>query len=260
MKNPFLRLPAATLLSVFVFSVVQAVSRAPVSLPKSGSARPAGAGKPVHEAAIPKGRMTSKGGKPRDFANLQAVLHVFQANNSLGEITVKFLPDVAPNHVQNFVELTEKKFYDGAHFHFVDPRFKIQGGDPLSKLPDRSAHGTGYYEEKGKPRFLKAELSPRPFKRGAFSMARGTNLDSASSQFFICLSDETASKLDHQYTLFGEVVAGMDVADRIAATPRDGRDNPVSDVVIRSIELVEVAPAPPKPATAVRAPGPAPRR
>ena len=137
----------------------------------------------------------------------------------LGSIELKFFPDVAPNHVNNFIELAKKGFYDGTIFHRVIPGFMIQGGDPNTKNPDKSKHGLG-----GPGYNVKAEFNNKPHKRGILSMARAANPDSAGSQFFICVAD--APFLDKQYTVFGEVVSGMEVADKIVNQPRDKRDNP----------------------------------
>jgi peptidyl-prolyl cis-trans isomerase B (cyclophilin B) len=136
-----------------------------------------------------------------------------------GNIEVKFFPDIAPNHVNNFIELAKKGFYDGTTFHRVIPGFMIQGGDPNSKNPDKSQHGMG-----GPGYTVKAEFNSRQHKRGILSMARSANPDSAGSQFFICVAD--APFLDKQYTVFGEVISGMDVVDKIVNQPRDRNDNP----------------------------------
>ncbi len=136
-----------------------------------------------------------------------------------GEITLKFFPEVAPKHVNSFIELASSGFYDGTTFHRVVPGFVIQGGDPNTKSEDRSQHGTG-----GPGYTLEAEFSDIPHKRGTLSMARSANPDSAGSQFFICVAE--AAFLDGQYTVFGEVTKGMKVADEIVAQPRDGSDNP----------------------------------
>ena len=136
-----------------------------------------------------------------------------------GNIELKFFPDVAPNHVDNFIELAKKGFYNGTTFHRVIPGFMIQGGDPNSKDPDKSKHGMG-----GPGHTVKAEFNSKPHKRGILSMARSANPDSAGSQFFICVAD--APSLDRQYTVFGEVVSGMDVVDKIVNQPRDRSDNP----------------------------------
>jgi peptidyl-prolyl cis-trans isomerase B (cyclophilin B) len=141
----------------------------------------------------------------------------------LGEIVLRFFPDVAPGHVNNFVKLSKEGFYNGTTFHRVIPGFMIQGGDPNSKNSDRSSHGTG-----GPGYTIKAEFNSKPHKRGVVSMARANDPDSAGSQFFICVAD--ANFLDWQYTVFGEVVSGMEVADKVVNMKRDARDNPLERV------------------------------
>lgn len=136
-----------------------------------------------------------------------------------GNMEILFFPEVAPNHVNNMIELAKKGFYDGTIFHRVIPGFMIQGGDPNSKDTDRSKHGIG-----GPGYALEAEFNDKPHKRGILSMARSQHPDSAGSQFFICVADSRF--LDEKYTVFGEVVSGMDVADKIVSQPRDSRDNP----------------------------------
>src|SRR4030043_583098 len=123
-----------------------------------------------------------------------------------GNVEISFFPEIAPNHVSNFIELSKKGFYDGTTFHRVIPGFMIQGGDPNSKQPDKSKHG------QGSPGYtIKAEFNEKPHKRGTLSMARSQNPDSAGSQFFICVAE--AAFLNRQYTVFGEGVSGMEVAD-----------------------------------------------
>src|SRR4030066_1819916 len=148
----------------------------------------------------------------------------------LGDITLKFFSDVAPNHVNNFIDLAKKGFYNGTIFHRVVPKFVIQGGDPNSKNPDRSKHGTG-----GPGYNVKAEFSNNLHKRGTLSMARSPHPDSAGSQFFICVAD--SSFLDGQYTAFGEVVSGIEAADKIVNQPRDKRDNP-NDRIELTVDIV----------------------
>jgi len=149
----------------------------------------------------------------------------------LGNIELKFFPDVAPNHVNNFIELARKGFYDGTTFHRVIPGFMIQGGDPNSKNPDRSKHGQGDPGYK-----IKAEFNDKPHKRGTLSMARAGHPDSAGSQFFICVADSPF--LNKQYTVFGEVVSGMDLVDKIVNQPRDKNDNP-NDRVEMKVKILE---------------------
>jgi len=148
-----------------------------------------------------------------------------------GNIELKFYPDVAPNHVNNFIELAKKGFYDGTTFHRVIPGFMIQGGDPNSKDADKSRHGMG-----GPGYAVKAEFNKKPHKRGVLSMARSADPDSAGSQFFICVGD--ASFLDGQYTAFGEVVSGMEAADKIVGQKRGANDNPVDRIEMK-VKVIE---------------------
>jgi peptidylprolyl isomerase len=119
-----------------------------------------------------------------------------------GRIVIRLRPDLAPKHVEQIKALTRRGFYDGIVFHRVIPGFMAQTGDPTgtgsggSDLPD-----------------IPAEFSQEPFRRGSIGMARSQSPNSANSQFFICY--EGCGPLTGQYTLFGEVVSGMEVADRI---------------------------------------------
>jgi peptidyl-prolyl cis-trans isomerase B (cyclophilin B) len=139
----------------------------------------------------------------------------------VGEIELEFLPEKAPGHVKNFLDLARKGFYNGTTFHRVIPGFMIQGGDPNTKdhQTPRDRHGTG-----GPGYTIKAEFNDTAHKRGVVSMARAQSPDSAGCQFFICVAD--SGFLDRQYTAFGRVVRGLEVADKIVNAPRDQRDNP----------------------------------
>jgi peptidyl-prolyl cis-trans isomerase B (cyclophilin B) len=149
-----------------------------------------------------------------------------------GNITLKFYPDVAPGHVKNFIDLAKQGVYDNTVFHRVIPGFMIQGGDPTSKDPaKRRAYGTG-----GPGYAIKAEFNNKPHKRGVLSMARSQSPDSAGSQFFICVKD--SNFLDRQYTAFGEVESGIEVADKIVSQPRDANDNP-NDRIEMKIKIIE---------------------
>ncbi len=151
---------------------------------------------------------------------------------SLGEIEIELFSDKAPGHVKNFVDLARKGFYDGTTFHRVIPGFMIQGGDPNTKdAKNRGSHGYG-----GPGHTIKAEFNDTTHKRGILSMARGPSPDSAGSQFFICVADATF--LDRQYSAFGRVLRGMEVADKIVGSPRDGKDNP-SDRIEMKVRVVE---------------------
>ena len=148
-----------------------------------------------------------------------------------GNIELKLFPDVAPGHVENFLKLAKSGFYDGTVFHRVIPGFMIQGGDPNSKGSDRSIHGTG-----GPGYSIKAEFNEKPHVRGVLSMARSSDPDSAGSQFFIVVKE--SSFLNNQYTVFGEVVSGLDVADKIVSQERDARDNPLERIEMK-IRMIE---------------------
>lgn len=131
-----------------------------------------------------------------------------------GDMEIKFLPDLAPNHVENFIKLAQSGFYNGTIFHRAIPGFMIQGGDPNTKDSlKKSAYGQG-----GPGHNVKGEFSDLPHKRGMVSMARAQDPDSAGSQFFIVV--EESRFLDRKYTIFGEVVKGIGVADKIVGLPR----------------------------------------
>jgi peptidyl-prolyl cis-trans isomerase B (cyclophilin B) len=139
-----------------------------------------------------------------------------------GEIRFKLFAKDAPNTVASFIELANKKFYDGTRWHRVVPGFVIQGGDPLSKTlpagdPRIGTGGPGYR--------LKAEFNARKHLTGTVAMARSQDPDSAGSQFYICLAPQPS--LDGQYTVFGQVSSGMDVVAKIQA-----------DDVIQSVRIV----------------------
>ncbi len=178
---------------------------------------------PSHAQTAPK-KFTAQ--EIKKMAETTAVIET-----KFGNITLKFFPDVAPGHVKNFIDLARKGFYDGTTFHRVIPGFMIQGGDPNSKNPDKRTHGTG-----GPGYTIKAEFNDRPHKRGTLSMARAMNPDSAGSQFFICVKDSPF--LNRQYTVFGEVVSGMDVVDKIVSQPRDQHDNPNERIEMK-VKIVE---------------------
>ena len=122
--------------------------------------------------------------------------------DSGGDVVIRLRPDLAPGHVQRIRELVEEGFYDGVVFHRVIPGFMAQGGDPT---------GTGMGGSNRSD--LKAEFSDAPHVRGVASMARAQNPNSANSQFFICFDDATF--LDRQYTVWGEVVEGMEHVDAL---------------------------------------------
>ena len=142
-------------------------------------------------------------------------------------------PEVAPITVENFLKLIDEDFFAGLIFHRVIPGFMIQGGDPLSKQPNRDLHGTG-----GPDFNIPAEFNDISHKRGICSMARSQHKDSAGSQFFICVAN--VPYLDGQYTVWGEVISGMDVADKIVALDRDYNDNPIKPAKMNKVYIKEV--------------------
>jgi peptidyl-prolyl cis-trans isomerase B (cyclophilin B) len=151
---------------------------------------------------------------------------------SFGNIVFRLLPDIAPETVRSFAKLAQSMFYDGTLFHRVIPGFMIQGGDPNTKNADKSRWGMG-----GPGYTIKAEFNSRSHFRGIVSMARATDPDSAGSQFFIVTTD--SAFLDRQYTVFGEVVEGMNVADKIVNLPRDKNDCPLEEVKMNKVTLAE---------------------
>ena len=155
---------------------------------------------------------------------------VAELQTSKGTIVIRFFPDKAPNHVKNFIDLAEKGYYNGTKFHRVIPGFMIQGGDPNTKSADTSQWGFG-----GSGKNVKAEFNDTHHSRGIVSMARSQDENSASSQFFIVVGD--AGFLDRQYTAFGQVVKGMEVADTIVGAPRNASDRPNDPVAITAIKV-----------------------
>ena len=149
---------------------------------------------------------------------------------NFGNIKFKLLPDLAPETVRNFVKLVKSGFYNGTLFHRVIPKFMIQGGDPNTKESDKSKWGLG-----GPGYNIKAEFSSRSHLRGIVSMARSSDPDSAGSQFFIVTSDSTF--LDREYTVFGQVADGMEVADKIVNLPRDGNDCPLQEAKMLQVTI-----------------------
>jgi len=149
---------------------------------------------------------------------------------SLGTIVFRFYDKDAPKHVANFKKLATDGFYNGTTFHRVIPGFMIQGGDPNSKDADRSNDGTGSAGSN-----INAEFNQNKHLRGTVSMARSQDPNSASCQFFICVKPQPS--LDNLYSVFGQVVEGMDVVDKIVSVPRDARDNPLDKIVMEKVTI-----------------------
>jgi cyclophilin family peptidyl-prolyl cis-trans isomerase len=148
-----------------------------------------------------------------------------EIETNMGTFSFELYPDVAPQTVASFVKLAKEGFYDGLIFHRIIDGFMIQGGDPTGT----GTGGPGYT--------IKAEFSDKKHVAGTVSMARSANPDSAGSQFFVCLAP--ASHLDGQYTVFGQVVDGMDVVSAIGKVKTGPQDRPVEDVVMKKVTIQE---------------------
>lgn len=171
-----------------------------------------GNGEPV-QAGNPQGLLTAEGKAPRAIVTTK-----------FGQMELVFFPELAPKHVESFLNLAKKGFYNGTIFHRVIPGFMIQGGDPNTKDPSkRHLYGMG-----GPGYTVPAEFNRIPHERGIVSAARSADPNSAGSQFFIMVGK--APSLDGQYTVFGEVVKGIEVAEKIVRQPRDPRDNPLERI------------------------------
>ena len=177
--------------------------------------------------------------QPKDTADMKdkpviVEEEIITLTTSEGVIVIKLDAVAAPKHAENFKKLVKEGFYDGTTFHRVIPGFMIQGGDPLSKdQAKRAEHGTG-----GPGYTIPAEIGKK-HTRGALAAARqgdqvNPKRNSSGSQFYIVIDEMQCRQLDGQYTVFGEVIEGMEVADKIVAKPRDPRDNPKEPVTIKA--------------------------
>jgi len=167
---------------------------------------------------------------PAEMANKQAVVET-----SMGTFVMALLPDKAPNHVGYFMKLAREGAYAGTTVHRVIRYGLIQGGDPLSKDPAKSAlYGTGGLNR------LRAEITTEPMTAGAVgAVLQPGRRDSAGAQFFVCASDQVA--LQGQFTVFGRIVLGLDVVQRISAAPATG-DRPNDRIVITSVTIRDTPP------------------
>lgn len=164
----------------------------------------------------------------KEGSNMSNPIVTMKVKN-MGEIKIELEPTIAPNTVNNFIELVQKGFYDGLIFHRVISGFMIQGGDPLGK----GIGGPGY-SIKGE--FLaNGVVNNLKHRRGVISMARSMHPDSAGSQFFIMHQD--APHLDGQYAAFGKVIEGLDIVDKIANVATNRMDKPLEDVVIECVNV-----------------------
>ena len=161
--------------------------------------------------------------KTEDQTEIQTDATTARIETSMGTIELALWPEHAPNHVTNFKKLADAEFYDGLVFHRVIPNFMVQTGCPTGT-------GTG-----GPGWSIDAEFSDTPFAKGTLGMARSNDPDSAGSQFFICVADCTW--LDGQYTAFGKVTDGQEVADAISEVQHGPGDRPSNDVTITRVTV-----------------------
>ena len=152
----------------------------------------------------------------------------------LGEIEIEFLPDKAPGHVKNFLDLARKGFYDGTTFHRVIPGFMIQGGDPNTKDAERVE---GHATARAAPATRSRPSSTTPRTSAASCRWRAPRTRTAPARSSSS-AWRTPTFLDRQYSAFGRVVRGMEVADKIVSAPRDGRDNPNERIEMK-VRVVE---------------------
>ena len=164
-------------------------------------------------------------------------IHYVCIQTDLGKIIINLFSDIAPMHAESFQIHANTGYFNGTIFHRVVPGFVIQGGDPNTRSSNRRTHGQGGRAsaffgigDKKDPSTWKIpeEFNSIPHKRGIVSMARGSDVNSAGSQFFICVKD--APNLDGRYTVFGEVIEGMEIVDNIVNSRADLRDNPIERI------------------------------
>ncbi len=155
-----------------------------------------------------------------------------------GDIYLHFFPELAPEHVKSFIHHAREGNYTGTYFHRVIPNMMIQGGDFNSKDDNPANDGMGGWGYKGPGTKLPAEFNDRKHVRGILSMARGGDPDSAGSQFFIMHASYPS--LNGKYTVFGEVIKGLDVVDKIVSSDRDRRNNrPYENQTVTEVEVLE---------------------
>ncbi len=205
--------------------------------------------------AVAKGAAFSPAGPPKDFLGTPLVIEVLAnpeqnpdqtmithvvplqyvtMQTDSGPLTEVFYYDSAPHTVESFLQLASGGYYDGLIFHRIIPGFVIQGGDPLgADLARAGSGGPGF--------MVGAEFNDRPHLEGVLSMARASDPNSAGSQFFICLDYGHTQQLDHKYTGFGRVVAGMDAVKKIASAKTDPtNDRPEHPPTITKVDVLPV--------------------
>jgi cyclophilin family peptidyl-prolyl cis-trans isomerase len=175
---------------------------------------------------------------PIPFADATADMmkrHRVRLVTTLGKIEVEFFPDKAPETVRNFLKLSKAGLFDNTTWHRIVAGFVIQGGDMATRaVPLTADQATRFVKN------LQPEFSDMKHEKGSLSMARGDALDSASTSFFICLGPQPT--LDRKYTVFGKVVDGLDVVDKIGSLPVSADEKPQERADLIRAEVVEPAP------------------
>ena len=214
-------------------------SRKTTRAPVQSAREKAMTGSKFHDATLPPNAVPDPNIKPKTKMDLDNVLvevakrwptvtfmkdgkvihYAAKLETNLGDIEFELLPEMAPNHVRNFVILCQIGFYDGLIIHRVVPGHVIQGGCP---------YGTG---EGDAGYWMKSEFNNLSYKRGVISMPRGTDFNSGSCQFFVCVADRP--QLNNKFTGFGKVTNGIETVDKIVACRRHPNDKPFDDVIIK---------------------------
>ncbi|MEW6234837.1 MAG: peptidylprolyl isomerase [Candidatus Omnitrophota bacterium] len=207
-------------------AVIEPTATAAPAPASESSPAPAAADTPSASAAADQEDINMNNPNHREVAVL---------DTDAGVIVLGFFPDVAPKHVENFVQLARSGFYNGTKFHRIIPGFMIQGGDPNTKTADVSSWGMG-----GPGSTVPAEFNNKPHIRGTLSMARSSDPNSAGSQFFIC--QVPYPSLDGKYTVFGETLEGLEVVDKIVTAPivpetKNRGDRPINPVAIKNVVI-----------------------
>jgi cyclophilin family peptidyl-prolyl cis-trans isomerase len=193
--------------------------------------------------AVPALAAEEETAKAEDTEEAEVEEEVAVIKTNMGTIVLRFYAEDCPKTTANFMKLANEKFYDGTKFHRVIPGFVIQGGDPNSKDSDRANDGQG-----GPGYTVPAEIKHK-HKRGAMATARlpdqvNPKQESSGSQFYIAV--KALPSLDGKYTVFGEVLDGMNVVDEIVAVRRDSGNNPIEPVIMETVRIKKLSEVPKK--------------
>jgi peptidyl-prolyl cis-trans isomerase B (cyclophilin B) len=188
--------------------------------------------RPISNSNNVKGAVTMEKAGATDQLSQLAERPIVTIETNLGTFKVKLYTSAAPELTKNFIELSQSGYYNGLTFHRVIPGFVIQGGDP-------KGDGTGGHSYKGEGAGLADEAGALKLKhvRGAVAWAKSSLPNSIGSQFYVALDDLT--QLDGGYSVFGQVVEGMEVVDKLAAVPTDASDRPLTPVTMTRVTVAE---------------------